>query len=42
MRKAAANVQELVIPGSGHFIAEEAPDAMLAALTSFLAPYRRT
>ena len=42
MRAAATDVQELVIPGSGHFIAEEAPGAMLAALTSFLAPYRRT
>ncbi len=36
MRAAATDVQELVIPGSGHFIAEEAPGAMLAALTSFL------
>ena len=25
---------------TGHFVAEEAPDEMLAALTAFLAPYR--
>jgi hypothetical protein len=30
----------LVIPGSGHFVAEEAPKEMLAALTAFLTPYR--
>jgi pimeloyl-ACP methyl ester carboxylesterase len=33
-------VQGLVIPGAGHFVAEEAPDAVLAGLTKFLAPYR--
>jgi pimeloyl-ACP methyl ester carboxylesterase len=27
-------------PGSGHWLAEEAPEEMLAALTEFLAPYR--
>ena len=31
----------IIIEGSGHFIAEEAPDAMLAALTTFVAPYRQ-
>ncbi|NYF58069.1 alpha/beta fold hydrolase [Micromonospora purpureochromogenes] len=36
----ADDVQSLVIPGAGHFVAEEAPDEMLAALTAFLAPYR--
>jgi pimeloyl-ACP methyl ester carboxylesterase len=36
----ADDVQTLVIPGTGHFVAEEAPDEMLAALTAFLAPYR--
>jgi hypothetical protein len=30
----------VVIPGAGHFVAEEAPEEMLAALTAFLAPYR--
>ena len=36
----ADDVQSVVIPGVGHFVAEEAPDEMLAALTAFLAPYR--
>jgi hypothetical protein len=40
MRLVANDVQGLVIPGAGHFVAEEAPDAVLAALTKFLAPYR--
>lgn len=26
--------------GAGHWLAEQAPDELLAALTSFLAPYR--
>ena len=29
-----------VIPGAGHWVAEEAPEATVAALTAFLAPYR--
>ena len=37
---AADDVQILVLPGIGHWLAEEAPDPMLAALTAFLAPYR--
>jgi pimeloyl-ACP methyl ester carboxylesterase len=36
----ADDVESVVIPGAGHFVAEEAPDEMLAALTSFLTPYR--
>ena len=36
LRTAAA----LIVPGVGHFVAEEAPDAVLAALTGFLQPYR--
>jgi pimeloyl-ACP methyl ester carboxylesterase len=40
MKLLADDVQTAVIPNSGHFVAEEAPDAMLAALTGFLAPYR--
>ena len=40
MKLAADNVQTLVIPNVGHWLAEEAPDQMLAALTAFLAPYR--
>ncbi|GAA4569054.1 alpha/beta hydrolase [Micromonospora coerulea] len=40
VKAVADDVQSLVIPGVGHFVAEEAPDEMLAALTTFLAPYR--
>jgi pimeloyl-ACP methyl ester carboxylesterase len=40
MRVVANDVQGLVIPGGGHFLAEEAPKELLAALTEFLAPYR--
>jgi pimeloyl-ACP methyl ester carboxylesterase len=36
----ADDVQSLVIPDTGHFLAEESPDELLAALTEFLAPYR--
>jgi pimeloyl-ACP methyl ester carboxylesterase len=40
MKLVADNVQALVIPGCGHWVAEQAPQELLAALTSFLAPYR--
>ncbi|MDA0167943.1 alpha/beta hydrolase [Solirubrobacter taibaiensis] len=40
MMALATNVQSVVIPGAGHWVAEEAPQATLAALTAFLAPYR--
>ena len=40
MKLVADNVQTAVIPGSGHFVAEENAAGMLAALTAFLAPYR--
>jgi pimeloyl-ACP methyl ester carboxylesterase len=40
MQPLAVNVQSAVIPGTGHWIAEDAPEAMLDALTAFLAPYR--
>jgi pimeloyl-ACP methyl ester carboxylesterase len=30
----------MIIPGCGHWVAEEAPEALLATLTAFLAPYR--
>jgi pimeloyl-ACP methyl ester carboxylesterase len=36
----ADDVQSLVLAGAGHWIAEQAPDQMAAALTEFLAPYR--
>ena len=40
MKLTAGHVQTLVIPGSGHYCLEEAPDEIVAALTAFLAPYR--
>jgi pimeloyl-ACP methyl ester carboxylesterase len=40
MKLVADDVQSVVIPGSGHWVAEEAPDELLSALTAFLAPYR--
>jgi len=40
MKLAADDVQSVVIPGSGHYCLEEAPDEIVAALTAFLAPYR--
>jgi pimeloyl-ACP methyl ester carboxylesterase len=38
MRHTATDVHEVVLP-SGHWVAEQAPDQLLAALTEFLAPY---
>jgi pimeloyl-ACP methyl ester carboxylesterase len=40
MKTVANDVHGLVIPGAGHFLTEEAPEQMIAALTEFLAPYR--
>jgi pimeloyl-ACP methyl ester carboxylesterase len=40
MKLAADDVETLVIPGIGHWLAEQAPDRMVAALTEFFAPYR--
>jgi pimeloyl-ACP methyl ester carboxylesterase len=40
MRLAANDVQTLVVPGCGHHPAEEAPEETVAALITFLAPYR--
>ena len=40
MKPAADDVQTVVIPGAGHWVAEQAPEEMLAALTGFLASYR--
>ena len=42
MRLVADNVQSAVVPGAGHFVAEEAPTEMLAALTTFMAPYHES
>jgi pimeloyl-ACP methyl ester carboxylesterase len=40
MKLVADNVQTVVIPDCGHYVAEEAPQEMLATLTAFLTPYR--
>jgi pimeloyl-ACP methyl ester carboxylesterase len=40
MKLVANNVQTVIIPGSGHWVAEEAPEKLLEAMTPFLAPYR--
>ena len=40
MKLTADDVQTLVIAGIGHWLAEQAPDELVAALTEFLAPYR--
>ena len=40
MKLTADDVEPLVIPAIGHWLAEQAPDEMVAALTEFLAPYR--
>lgn len=40
MKLVADDVQGAVILGTGHFVAEESPDELLAVLTPFLAPYR--
>jgi pimeloyl-ACP methyl ester carboxylesterase len=40
MKLVADDVQGLIIPDCGHWLAEEAPEQMVAALTAFLAPYR--
>jgi pimeloyl-ACP methyl ester carboxylesterase len=37
----ANDVQGVVIPGAGHWVAEQAPRQLLSELTRFLAPYRR-
>ena len=39
MKLVADVVQTMVLAGSGHWVAEQAPEQLLAALTEFLAPY---
>lgn len=39
MRGLADDVEGVVISGAGHWVAEEAPEQLLAALSRFLAPY---
>jgi len=38
----ADDVQTVVLAGSGHWVAEQAPEQLLAAVTAFLAPYRQS
>ena len=40
MKLVADDVETLVIPGTGHWLAEQAPDELVRALSRFLAPYR--
>jgi pimeloyl-ACP methyl ester carboxylesterase len=40
MKLVADDVQGVVLAGAGHWVAEQAPEELLAALTGFLAPYR--
>jgi pimeloyl-ACP methyl ester carboxylesterase len=40
MRLVADTVESHIIPDSGHWVAEEAPEQLLAAVAPFLAPYR--
>jgi pimeloyl-ACP methyl ester carboxylesterase len=40
MKPSADDVQTVVIPETGHWVAEQAPEELLAALRAFLAPYR--
>jgi hypothetical protein len=39
MAPLAEDMQTVVIPGAGHWLAVQAPDGLLAVLTAFLAPY---
>jgi pimeloyl-ACP methyl ester carboxylesterase len=40
MQLVADDVQTLVLPDCGHWVAEQAPEELLAAMAAFLAPYR--
>jgi pimeloyl-ACP methyl ester carboxylesterase len=40
MKLVADDVRTLVVPGIGHWLAEQAPEAIIAALSDFLGPYR--
>ena len=40
MKTVADDVQGVVLAGAAHWVAEQAPDQLLAALSEFLAPYR--
>jgi len=40
LKPTADNVQTLVVPDTGHWLAEQAPDQMVTALNTFLTGYR--
>src|SRR5215475_13577905 len=40
MKLVADDVKAVVLRGSGHWVAEQAPEELLSALTEFLTPYR--
>ena len=40
MKLVADDVRSVVLDGAGHWVAEQAPGALLEALTAFLVPYR--
>jgi pimeloyl-ACP methyl ester carboxylesterase len=40
MKLVADDVQTMVLTGCAHWVVEQAPEQLLAALTAFLAPYR--
>jgi pimeloyl-ACP methyl ester carboxylesterase len=40
MKLVADDVHGVVLPDCGHWVAEQAPEALLEALREFLAPYR--
>jgi pimeloyl-ACP methyl ester carboxylesterase len=40
MKLTADDVQTVVLADSGHWVAEQAPEELLASMTAFLAPYR--
>ena len=42
MQLVADDVQSMVLAGAAHWVAEQAPEELLAAVTAFLAPYRDT
>ena len=42
MKLVAEDVQTLVISDCGNWLAEQAPEKLLAALTGFLSPYGTT
>jgi pimeloyl-ACP methyl ester carboxylesterase len=40
MNLVADDVQGVILPGTGHWVAEQAPEQLVATVTPFLAPYR--